>query len=239
MGRRARLATGSRTARFTGAEAEGADRVGHLAHVGAVRAGRLRRLQVGDTVSRVTFRLESGLARRARDIGLADSSVVAHRDQREELDVQIPVRGFQPMRHGGGRPRIENDEVGLLARFDRTDVLIKSEGSRVAESHSIEGLRSRPGLPVELENLVTLGRGAQHRIAGAAADIGGERDPHARVAPAAPDRTGPSRGTGSTSGRRPRPTGSPPARRPRAPQMDAMAEHDRGPKQPGALIDVG
>ena len=31
------LATGSRTARFTGAEAEGADRVGHVAHVGGVR----------------------------------------------------------------------------------------------------------------------------------------------------------------------------------------------------------
>jgi hypothetical protein len=40
-----RLATGSRTARFTGAEAEGDDRVGHLAHVGGVGTGPLHRFQ--------------------------------------------------------------------------------------------------------------------------------------------------------------------------------------------------
>ena len=76
----------------------------------------------------------------------------------------------------------EDDEVGLLARFDRADVLIESEGPRVAERHPIEGSARRPGLPVELQDLVALGGGAQHRIARAAADVGCERDAYARVA---------------------------------------------------------
>src|SRR5271157_1472624 len=200
-------------------------------------AGRLYRFQIGDTASRVTFRLESGLARRARDIGLADGAIVAHHDQREELDVQIPVRGFHPMRHGGGRPRIENDEVGLLARFNRTDVLIKSEGPRVAESHSIEGLRRRPGLPVELENLVTLGRGAQHRIARSAADICGERDAHPRVAkPSLIEQARAQKQIGRWAEGRDRPARRK-GRNLALREMNAMAEYRARSHKPGAFVD--
>ena len=74
---------------------------------------------------------------------------------------------------------IERDEVGLLARFDRADMLVEAEHPRVAEGHAVEGMERRPRLPVELQDLVALSRRVQHRIARPAADIGRERDPGA------------------------------------------------------------
>jgi len=117
------------------------------------------------------------LPRLSRHIGLPDRAVVAESHEREQLLVEV-VHGLHAVRHRRGRARVEHDEIGVLAGLDRADRVVEGERPGVAERHLVEGRRCRPRLAVELQNLIPLGRGPQHRVAGAAADVGGEPDPH-------------------------------------------------------------
>ena len=194
--------------------------------------------------ARVAFAAASGLSRLARDIGLADRAVVAHHDQGEQL------------RRRGRRPPSPSDAPSPAwranrARRGRPPCRLRASrcgrrGSAPARCRASCGRRPAAAgqdWPVELQDLVAFRRGAQHRIARAAADVGRERNPHAGVAAAAPDRTGRSRETGSTSGRTRRPTGSPrapPLRRlrdecnGRTPSADRAARRARKPRDRSA-----
>ena len=164
--------------------------------------------------ARVAFAAASGLSRLTRDIGLAHRAVVAHRHQHEQLVVEIavrrspsgaPWRAWRGRRARRGRPRCRLRSRRCGPRGPARGRCRGSSGRRpAAAGHD---------WPASCKHLVAFRRGAQHRIAGAAADVGRERDAHAAPRAAAPCRTGRSRETGSRSGRTRRPTGSPPAPR--------------------------
>ena len=114
----------------------------------------------------------------------------------------------------------------------------KAERARVAERHLIEGLQRRPGLAAHLQHLVGFVGRLQQRIAGAAADVGRQRDAHARLVE--PPHVEQARAQEQIGRRAER--GHAPLRRERGDlgvlQMDAMAEDRFRAEQAEALVDV-
>ena len=59
--------------------------------------------------------------------------------------------------------------------LQRTDVLFQSKRKRIAACHAIEGIERRQTLTLQMQDLIGLIHGFQHREAGAGADIGRNR----------------------------------------------------------------
>ena len=103
--------------------------------------------------------------------------------------------------------------------------MVEAQGPSVSERHPVKGVRRRPGLAIELQDLVALGGRPKHRIARAPADVGRERDRHA--GPDEPCHIEQSRSQEQIRRRTKGCDGA--ARRHRSdfrgPHMDAVAEH--------------
>ena len=93
----------------------------------------------------------------------------------------------------------------------RADPVLQRERPGVAEGDPVEGAQRVELLPAERQHLVALVERAQHRVAGAAADVGGDGAAHAVAPRARRRRRARCRGRGSRSGRTPRPSRSPPS----------------------------
>src|SRR5271166_423666 len=117
-------------------------------------------------------------------------------------------------------------------------MLIESEGARIAERHLVEGSVRWPRLPVELQDLIALSRGAQHRIARSAAHVGCERDAYTRVAqPRLIERARAQKQVRGRAEGRDRPACS--ERGDLAVgEMNAVAEHRTRPEESGAFVDL-
>ena len=84
------------------------------------------------------------------------------------------VRWSRRERHRRGGGAVEDDDVGLGAGGEGADRVGEAEGLGVAAGDPPEGLERVELLAAQGEDLVALVEGAQHRVAGAAADIGGD-----------------------------------------------------------------
>ena len=134
---------------------------------------------------------------------------------------------------------VENDEIGLHARRDPADAIVEAHGGRIAGGQHVKGVEGRKALAGKGEHLVALGRGPQHGIAGAAADIGRDAGEDAGLAHAGEiEQAGAEKQVRGRAEHRRRP-----ARRQGAAfalgQMDAMAEHRLGSHEAVALVDLG
>ena len=123
------------------------------------------------------FRVKSE-RRAAGDIGLPHGAVVAERHQHKQFVLEA-ARHLHAVRHRRRCAGIEHHQIGEGAAHDRADLGLQAERRRIAPSHQIERGERRQILAAQLHHLVGLGRRAQHRIGGAAADVGCQRDAHA------------------------------------------------------------
>src|SRR5688572_11185835 len=76
----------------------------------------------------------------------------------------------------GRRLRVEHDKIGVGALIEAADLALKLERFSVAARRHPEKLEAREPDTLKHGDLIGLGHGGEHGIAGAAADIGGKTD---------------------------------------------------------------
>ena len=122
----------------------------------------------------------------------------------------------------------------------RADLAVEAERLRRRRASracsAFQAVRRSPGQRL---HLVGIGQCAQHRQAGAAADVAGDADARRRRLGGRASRTGRCRGTGSTTGRmRDLRAGVAQRRAVGVVEPDAVREHARAMQQAGARVDV-